>query len=333
MRIAIVSEFRPAYTVAIEACYSRALVALGHEIVEVQTFPRLAARGGVGWILGTWPARVRQSDVNAAIDRIRPDAIVIVKGVGILGATVGGWKRAGARVVNLFPDNPFDAMGATPFGSTLLDQLRVCDRVFVHDRFAAGQLRQLSVRAEFIAFARDPALHDRSMVDQPVSNHPKIVFVGNPDPERVAYLRAIADLGLGLWGNWHWAQLRRGDPLADCVKGDELMGQRMTACLGAAQLSINILRRSQKTGHNMRTFESPASGTCTVSERSNAVLELMEDGVEVSTFASPRELRDVCLRLLADAGMRVAIGEAGWRRVEDETYERRAVQLLEAIAT
>jgi hypothetical protein len=332
MKIAIISEFRPAYTVAIEACYSRALVTLGNEISEVSTFPRLAPRGGIGWIWGAWPARVRQRDLNAAIRRISPDAIIVVKGVGILGTTIRRWKRAGMRVVNLFPDNPFDAMGATPFGPTLLDQLRACDRVFVHDRFAAGQLCQLGVRAEFIAFARDPALHDRSMVDGTASNHPKIAFVGNPDPERVAYLRAIADLDLGLWGNWEWAQLRRGDPLAGCVKGAELMGQHMTTCLGAAQLSINILRRSQKTGHNMRTFESPASGTCTVSERSNAVLELMKDGVEVSTFASPQELRQICLRLLADGPLRAGVGEAGWRRVEGETYERRAAQLLEAIA-
>src|SRR5689334_11229304 len=160
MRIAIVSEFRPAYSVAIEACYARALAALGHEIVEVSTFPRLAPRGGVGWILGAWPARVRQGDLNAAVLRIRADVIIVVKGVGILGATVRRWRRAGAHVINLFPDNPFDAMGATPFGSTLLDQLRACDCVFVHDRFAAGQLRQLDVRSEFIAFARDPALHD-----------------------------------------------------------------------------------------------------------------------------------------------------------------------------
>jgi hypothetical protein len=333
MRIAILSEFRPSYTVAVEACYARALKALGHEIVEVPTFPRLAPRGGVGWMLGSWPARVRQGYLDAAIGRIRPEAIVVVKGVGILGATVRGWRRAGAHVVNLLPDNPFDAMGATPFGSTLLDHLRACNRVFVHDRFAAGQLSQLGVRAEFIAFARDPELHDRSMVDRPSSDHPKIAFVGNPDPERVVYLRAIADLGLGLWGNWAWARLEPGDPLANCVRGTELMGPQMTACLGAAQLSINILRRSQKTAHNMRTFESPASGTCTVSERSNAVLELMKDGVEIKTFASPRELRDVCLRLLADAELRAAIGEAGWRRVEGETYERRAEQLLEAITT
>src|SRR5207248_8765313 len=106
VRIAVVSEFRPTYSVAIEACYARALAALGHEIFEVPTFPRLAPRGGmVGRILGAWPARACQGELNSAVGRIRPDAIIVVKGLGILGATIRRWRRVGAHVMNLFPDN------------------------------------------------------------------------------------------------------------------------------------------------------------------------------------------------------------------------------------
>jgi glycosyltransferase involved in cell wall biosynthesis len=204
---------------------------------------------------------------------------------------------------------------------------RACNLVFVHDRFAVGQLQQLGIASEFLAFARDPLLHDRPL-SASGDDASTIAFVGNPDQERIRYLRAIADLGLGLWGSRDWARLDPSDPLTACIRGGVIVGSDMARCLGHAKLSINILRQSQKTAHNMRTFDSPACGACTVSERTNGVLELMEDGREVVTFSTPRELRESCLRLLADDETRTAIAEAGWQRVKEDTYARRAAQIV-----
>jgi hypothetical protein len=236
------------------------------------------------------------------------------------------------RVVNVFPDNPFEAMAQSMLGRSLLEQFRECDRVFVHDRFALGQLRQLRVRSDFIAFARDPDYHS------PVSESRKgegagvrIAFVGNPDPERIRYLSAIADLGVGLWGRWDWARLPESNPLASCIMGTEVVGPDMARVLSSADISVNILRASQKTAHNMRTFDSPACGACTVSETSNGVLELMRVGREVVTFASKNELRDACIGLLADSTRRKEIGAAGFTRVKDDTYLVRARQILAAV--
>jgi spore maturation protein CgeB len=109
------------------------------------------------------------------------------------------------------------------------------------------------------------------------------------------------------------------------------MGPDMVRCLGSALLSVNLLRPSQKTAHNMRTFESPACGVCTLSEASNGVLELMEDSVEVATFRTPEELRRMAMALLADGARREAIARAGWARVEHETYQARARHVLESV--
>ncbi len=268
----------------------------------------------------------------AQVSELAPELVLVVKGAFLEGEAVQAWRRAGLKVANVFPDNPFDVMGAMGTGARLLEHLRACDRVYVHDRFLVGQLRQLGVRSVFIAFARDPELHDRIHVAAAGAGHVRVAFVGNPDPERIRFLRAVADLGLGLWGAWHWAGFTEGDPLGRCVQGGVLLGQDMTRALGAATVSINVLRYSQKTAHNMRTFESPACGVCTISEASNGVLELMEDGQEVVTFRTPEELRKVTLELLDDPRRTARIAEAGWRRVEGETYARRAQQILADLA-
>ena len=328
MKVVVVSEFRSGFEAALEASYERAFHGQGHAVARVATYPALAMfRHVPGCLAGAWPARLRQAEVCGLVEAQQPDLVVLVKGVGVLARSVGRWRAAGARVVNVFPDNPFEAAQTSHGGARLLELLRACNLVFVHDRFAVGQLQQLGIASEFLAFARDPLLQDRPRSASD-GEAPTLAFVGNPDPERIRYLRAIADLGLGLWGAWDWARLAPSDPLTACIRGGVVTGSDMARCLGHAKLSINILRQSQKTAHNMRTFESPACGACTVSERTNGVLELMEDEREVVTFSSPRELREVCLRLLADDETRSAIAEAGWQRVKEDTYARRAAQIV-----
>ena len=162
MRIAVVSEFRPGYQVALEACYVRALRALGHEVTEVATFPALSPWPGVrGRLAGSLPARLHQAGVSRAVLEARPELVLLVKAVGVLAASVDAWARAGAVTINVFPDNPFEVMRLMPGGGSLLHQFRRCRAVFVHDRFAVGQLRLLGVPSRYLAFARDPGLHDQ----------------------------------------------------------------------------------------------------------------------------------------------------------------------------
>ncbi len=332
MRVAIVSSFRDGYEVALEACYARAFELLGARVHRIRLDGlEPSPRGPLGLATARLAVRASQRKILNLVLDVRPDVAVLVKAAYVTSSTVRAWRASGVRVANVFPDNPFDAAGATGLGGALLGQLAACDAVFVHDRLVVGQLRSYSVRSLFIPFARDPSLHAPALRGGGLDDSPRLAFVGNPDPERIRFLRAVCDLGLGLWGRWSWAKLSTEDPLARCVRGEEQMGVEMVRCLGSAQLSINVLRSSQKTAHNMRTFESPACGTCTLSEASNGVLELMEDGVEVVTFTTPAELRATAQALLADAPRRESIARAGWARVEGETYEARAKQVLESI--
>jgi glycosyltransferase involved in cell wall biosynthesis len=333
VKVTVVSDFRDGYEVALEACYVRGFDALGAQVDRVSLHSRLPRRSGTWGVVraGLWAAANQPGIVKDVLAK-SADVVVLVKAAAVFAGSVRTWRAAGMRVVNVFPDNPFDAMGASGLGMWLLDQLRACDRVFVHDRFAVGQLRQLGVRSAFHAFARDPLLHDPSLRGERLFDPPRIAFIGNPDPEWIRFLRSVSDLGLGLWGQWGWARLAAGDPLAGCVRGTERMGPDMVRCLGSTLLSVNLLRPSQKTAHNMRTFESPACGVCTLSEASNGVLELMEDGVEVATFRTPEELRRTAMALLDDVAKREAIARAGWARVEHETYQARARHVLESVA-
>jgi len=98
-----------------------------------------------------------------------------------------------------------------------------------------------------------------------------------------------------------------------------------------ARLSINILRKSQKTAHNMRTFEIPACGVCCLSEYSVGVAELMSQGKEIEMFRSPENLRQIAISLLERTDTIDELSNNAHFRVQGETYKTRAAEILQAV--
>jgi spore maturation protein CgeB len=326
MRIAVVSEFRPGYTVGLEYSYARGFRALGHSAFEIAVPPLATANSQFRrFIYSHWSIRQTRTFV-ARVLLSNPELIVVVKGEGLPQEAILQLRKAGARCVNVFPDNPFEA-GVLVFPpNAIVRRFRAYNKVYVHDRFAVGQLRRLQIESTYIAFAHDPDVHQPATSLR--SDTPRPVFIGNPDEERIRYLRAVSDLGLEIWGNWAWAKLAAGDPLQQCVKGGVLVGHAYAAALGSSAIGINVLRHSQKTAHNMRTFELPACRACMLSERSIGVREHFQDGAEMLTFGNPKELRERVLQLLDNHALRHDLAAAGWARVQSQVYSERAQQIL-----
>lgn len=328
MRISIVSEFVPGFEVALERSYVRAFEQLGHSVTPIPfRFDPTSGPRSLRQLNELRLVITHQAELTREVRDTAPDFVLIVKGRGVLADSVRAWRRDGVRVFNLFPDSPFEGMANGLVSRTLMAQFRMVEKLFVHDRFAVGHLRQLGVPAEYIAFARDPFIQNVDAIEPSVPAEP-IVFIGNPDAERVRFLRAVADLGLGLYGGWHQARLSPNDPLARCVRGGVQLGADLVRTVRSAQLSINVLRTCQKTAHNMRTFETPATGVCGLSEASVGVQEHFAAGEEVFVFRSPEDLRHTAIDLLARPSAIDDVAAAGHARVQNETYVARAGELL-----
>ena len=83
-------------------------------------------------------------------------------------------------------------------------------------------------------------------------------------------------------------------------------------------------------GHNMRTWELPATGTPMVATRTPDHERLFDAGGAV-LFETPAEMREGVDRLLADETERDAVAAAGLAAVRDGTYRARARELVSAI--
>jgi hypothetical protein len=138
------------------------------------------------------------------------------------------------------------------------------------------------------SFAWDPALcPGRNYSESELKDYSgDIVFVGGGDSDRVPYFAALvrAVFSVALYGT-HWdrfaetRRLTRGQlPIAELPKGIP------------ARIALCLVRRSNRDGHCMRTFEVPAVGGCMLKEDTEEHREILGREGSVS-FISERWMR------------------------------------------
>ena len=157
-----------------------------------------------------------------------------------------------------------------------------------------------------------------------------VVFVGNLDDDRVRHLEALVpNYRVGVFGERTKAAVPRGSLLARATFGPAAYGADLARTLARGAISLNVMRRQNAGSHNMRSFESPACGAFTLSQRTPELTELFVDDEEIATFDGVDELRAAVDRWLTDRRGRVAVARAGYARVRDDTYARRAAVVLD----
>lgn len=298
----------------------------GHDVVLVRarrltSYNRLFERTPLHLPLGGALARTATRTAAAA----RPDAVVVVRGRWLHARAVERLREAtGAPVVNLQTDNPLAGRVREP---RLLEALPAYDLVTAwSEPLAAGLEEAGARRVTVLPFAYDPELYAPEPREEPRHD---VVFVSSASAERVEHVRALEGLDIALSGA-RWRRMTRGTPLASSVLPGSHWGRAAAGLYRAARVGINVLDPQNLIGHNMRTWELPATGTPMVATRTPDHERLFGDRGAL-LFESPAEMRAAVDRLLADAAERDAVGAAGLAAVREGTYRARARELVSAI--
>jgi hypothetical protein len=145
------------------------------------------------------------------------------------------------------------------------------------------------------------------------------------------WLSELIGLRLALSGP-RWRRLTAGTPLAAAVQPDRHWGRDAARLYWSSRVGVNILDPQNLIGHNMRTWELPATGTASVATRTHDH-EALFGGGGALLVERPAQLRPAVERLLADRAERQAVGRAGLEAVRDGTWRARARELAEAVAS
>jgi hypothetical protein len=324
----------------IGAFFRRALQTLGQPHLAVDQslyadigWPALVRRVSFrlmgGWRLGYWRFN---RDILAAARDLGPEMVLVSGSSAVAGSTLRELKeQTGAVLVNYATDDPFKKVGS---GRCVAANIPIYDLYACTKRAIMGDVRAAGCRhVAFVPFGYEPSLHFPDTFGSPEELQKfscDVAFVGSGDSDRYPYFRAlvhaIPDLRLHLYaGYWD-----RDPALAPYARGFAL-GRDYRLAMRGAKIAPCLVRRANRDGHVMRSFEVPACGAFMLAERTAEHEEFFREGEEVGFFSSPTELVDKVRYYLKRDDERQRMAEAAYRKVTsaNHTYADRLQQMLE----
>jgi spore maturation protein CgeB len=314
-----------------EEVYGREFSALG---CEVRYFSWQEAKSslsfGVLWDKLAWRlawqilAKLANQKLVEIANQFQPDLTLVVSPLWLHPDSVLAFKQHGLAFV-FYTDNPIDEHH-THTNSWVKNGFPLWDAAFIWSQEIVESLLNNNVkRAFFHPFCSDVEYHFPKRQANPLYD---VAFIGNWDTsrKREKYLKAIADYRLGLWGSNYWNTHCQETALKGLCQG-MCSYQEIPEVLGSAKMGLNILRPQNEQGHNIRTYEIPATGTLMISERSQELLKLFIEDKEAVYFSHPEELKQKVDYLLQNPALIASIAEAGYKKALENTITDRVKEI------
>lgn len=301
MRLLIIGNPRPTH---VGHHFLRAAQSLGWtvEILDVNAaFEAPLWLRRVYWhLFGHRPVHLEafSESVVAECCKFKPDLVLVTGIAPVSASALRKLKQNGFRVVNFLTDDPWNRQHHAPW---FLKALKLYDHVFTPRHANEPDLERHGVAAfSYLPFAYAPEDHHppaslNESVRQKWSG--LVAFIGGADADRVTVVRALVKAGLpvGLWGGY-WSDYEDLAPYARGHADSETCRQ----IIASASVNLCLVRRANRDGHSMRSYEIPAVGGCVVAEDTTDHRELYGiHGEAVFYFTNLNDLIRVIYEILA----------------------------------
>jgi spore maturation protein CgeB len=262
-------------------------------------------------------------------DEVNADVVITTGCAPVLAQDLDRMRHTGAIVMNFSSDDPWSPSHRSRwFGAALAHY----DVVFTPRRANEPQLRRLlGEGVAYLPFAYDPRWAYPETI--PSSERERldadVLFVGGADRDRVPYVQALASAGITvatLGGYWNRYRKVRQWHRGHATPAEVRQATR------SAKVALCLVRRANRDGHVMRTFEIAATGACMLVEDTEEHRSILgPPGEAVTYFSTIDGMVAAAQRLLADEAARARLADAVRQRVTSEpnTYTDRLRTMLE----
>ncbi len=283
------------------------------------------------WLNGRRPTRLGafSAHVLEECSRLKPRWVLTTGMAPLDRHALEGLARLGIRRFIYLTDDPWNSAQRA---SWFMKVLALYDHVFSTRRANLDDLRRHGCReVSYLPFAYSPTAHhpvNPIQGDLKESPGADMIFAGGADRDRVPYLAACIKAGFRVQlhgGYWERFPATR-DHAGGMVGPDAL---RAFVC--QAKVSLCLVRRANRDGHVMRTFELPAIGACMLTEDTDEHRALFgADGECVVYFRTPQEAVDRLRWLVAHENERSRLAAAAHGLVVGgkNTYRDRLESIL-----
>lgn len=311
----------------------RAALALGYQVLFFDCYAAWRANRilrSISWRLNDKrPLRLEEfvDSVLAACRKARPQVVITTGTAPLTAAALQALRRLGIFCLNYSTDDPWNP---TQTASWFLRTLPFYDLIFTTRRANVRDFQHIGCSdVQYLPFGYDDELFGGSGGSMQGGGH-DVLFVGGADKERVAFVSEFMSSGppVALVGAY-WTTARQTRRFA--------LGHRtpdeVRILTAAAKVNLCLVRRANRDGHVMRSFEIAALGGCMLVEDTAEHRDIFgEDGEAVVYFRSPREAAERARSLLADPAERARLSAVVRARISRgaHTYPDRLVSMLEA---
>ena len=271
-----------------------------------------------------------QRQITTATGR-NSNGIVITTGLTpVTSATLVGLKERGYTCLHYSTDDPWNpAMHAGWF----IETLPLYDKVFTTRLSTIPDLVALACKnVAYLPFGYDPELffpEEVNGADTPLHSV-DMLFVGGADRDRVPIVEELTAAGfeLALYGGY-WERYPR-------LKAHHLghaAPPTLRRATSTAAINLCLVRRANRDGHVMRSFEIPAIGGFMLAEDTREHRDILGPGGQcVLYFASRAEAIDKARWALKIPVERRRMAQAAHERIVtgNNTYKDRLEQMLAA---
>lgn len=230
-----------------------------------------ASASNGSWALRKWswharghrPLRLEEFGrqvIHAA--RVQRPNVLVATGIAPLTAQVlDQLDKLHICLINYLTDDPWNPAHYAPW---FLDALPHYSIVFTTRCSNLTDLSKLGCRqVEYLPFAFAPELHYPNSASIESNQKADVFFAGGADSDRVPYIKALNDAGLtvALYGDY-WQRY----PATRSLFRGYADPATVRCAVASSRISLCLVRRANRDGHVMRSFEIPAMGGCMLTE-------------------------------------------------------------------
>ena len=267
------------------------------------------------------------------IKEFDPETVVVFKGMEVLDETLKNIKSKGISLANYNPDNPFIFTGRGSGNKNIIRNMPYYDLHFSYNKEIIHQIiKCYHSKTYFLPFGFE--MEEDSYLE--INKQKKInrmCFLGNPDKQRVLFLKGLASHGLeiDIHGN-NWNKYFSSDEQIRIFK--PVYQDDFWRTMNRYNVQLNIMRIHNLNSHNMRTFEIPGVGSIQLAPKTSEHQFFFKDGQEIFLYNSIEDCAEIAFSILKMNEKEITIlrENARFKSVESRySYFDRAKEMLEQL--
>ncbi|MDV5228374.1 glycosyltransferase [Providencia rettgeri] len=267
------------------------------------------------------------------------DLIFIYRGTHIYKNTIKKLKKTGAIIFAYNNDDPFSQNYPKYFWRHFIKSIPECDHVFSYrekniNEYVNAGAKSVSILMSYYIKNKNYFIAPTHSHNKNASNPIKIVFIGhfeNDGRDDIILRLAQSDYNFNLFGT-EWDKSKHFNKLTAILgKIEPIYSTEYNELLNDVDISLVFFSKMNNDQYTRRVFELPITKTLMISERTEKMMSLFNEGSEILFFNDVEEILEKIKLLDNNRVLMEKIKNNAYKRVTQDGHEvqDRAIQIIE----